>query len=340
MMKLGVFDHLDSSGQPLQALYEDRLRLAERYDQAGIHAYHVAEHHATPLGMAPSPGIFLSALAQRTKRLRFGPAVYCLPLYHPIRLAEEICMLDQMSGGRLELGIGRGISPIELGYYQVDPAEAPGRYREFLDLLLGVLTGKTARFDGQYYSIDDMPFELSPFQKPHPPLWYGLLKPESATWPAGQGINVLSNQPSAVVAKTVAAYRSAWEEAQDKETGIDSTMPLMGMTRHVVVADTDEAALAIARPAYLRWRQSFVQLWERHGSSPIGMDLPDTFDGLMKIGMGVAGAPSSVRDRLAAQIDEAGVNYFVGRFCFGDITFDNAARGLDLFVEKVWPDLP
>lgn len=335
-MKLGVFDHLDASGQSLQALYDDRLSMAERYDQAGVHAYHLAEHHATPLGMAPSPGIFLSALAQRTKRLRFGPAVYCLPLYHPIRLAEEICMLDQMSGGRLELGIGRGISPIELGYYQVDPAEAPDRYREFLDLLLGVVTGETANFDGQYYSIDDMPFELSPLQKPHPPLWYGLLKPESAAWPAGQGINVLSNQPSTVVAKTVAAYRKAWHETHDP-TDVD--MPLIGMTRHVVVAETDEAALAIARPAYSRWRHSFVALWERHGTSPIAMNLPETFDGLMQVGMGVAGAPSSVRDQVAAQIDEAGVNYFVGRFCFGDIAMDDAARGLDLFVEKVWPQL-
>ena len=75
--------------------------------------------------MAPSPSVFLAAVAQRTKRLRFGPMVYCLPLYHPLRLAEEICMLDQMSGGRLDLGVGRGISPIETGYYGVDPDAAP-----------------------------------------------------------------------------------------------------------------------------------------------------------------------------------------------------------------------
>src|ERR1700752_3511195 len=113
-MHFGVFDHLDRDGSPLAAFYEDRLKLIELYDQLGFYAYHLAEHHATPLGMATSPMIFLSAIAQRTRQLRFGPLVLALPLYHPLRVAEEICMLDQLSNGRLEMGFGRGSSPIEL----------------------------------------------------------------------------------------------------------------------------------------------------------------------------------------------------------------------------------
>src|ERR1700722_3403011 len=101
-MRFGVFDHVDRGAGPLHAFYQDRLALTEEYDRAGFHAYHVAEHHATPLGCAPSPGLFLAAVAQRTTRLRFGPLVYTLPLYHPLRLLDEICMLDQISGGRLE----------------------------------------------------------------------------------------------------------------------------------------------------------------------------------------------------------------------------------------------
>ena len=120
-MRIGVFDHLDRGAGALPAFYEDRLRLIELYDRAGLYAYHLAEHHGTPLGMAPSPSVFLAAVAQRTKRLRFGPTVYCLPLYPPLRLLEEICMLDQMSGGRLELGVGRGISPIEVAFFDLDP---------------------------------------------------------------------------------------------------------------------------------------------------------------------------------------------------------------------------
>src|SRR5499427_6654727 len=122
-MEFGVFDHLDRYGGALADYYEDRLKIAEAYDRAGFYAYHLAEHHSTPLGMAPSPSLFLSAIAQRTKRLRFGPLVYLLPLYHPLRLAEEIAMLDQMSGGRLDVGIGRGRSPIEVSLYGVSVEE-------------------------------------------------------------------------------------------------------------------------------------------------------------------------------------------------------------------------
>src|ERR1700754_2759819 len=115
-MRFGVFDHLDRAGGAdldIAKQYADRLELVEQYERAGFYAYHLAEHHGTPLGLAPSPGLFLAAVAQRTTTLRFGPLVYPLGLYHPLRLAEEICMLDQMSGGRLELGVGRGASPYE-----------------------------------------------------------------------------------------------------------------------------------------------------------------------------------------------------------------------------------
>ena len=106
-MKFGVFDHMDHAGGSLGLQYEERLQLIAGYDAAGFHAYHLAEHHATPLGMAPSPSVFLAAVSQRTQRLRFGPLVYTLSLYHPLRLAEEAATVDQVSKGRLIYGIGR-----------------------------------------------------------------------------------------------------------------------------------------------------------------------------------------------------------------------------------------
>src|SRR5215470_4854310 len=147
-MDFGIFDHLDRNDLPLADYYEERLQLVEAYDAAGFHAYHLAEHHATPLGMAPAPSVFLAAVAQRTRRLRFGPLVYTLGLHHPLRVAEEICMLDHLSGGRLEVGIGRGISAYELGYYGVDPKEAQSIYVEALAVILQALTGGTVNFDG------------------------------------------------------------------------------------------------------------------------------------------------------------------------------------------------
>jgi alkanesulfonate monooxygenase SsuD/methylene tetrahydromethanopterin reductase-like flavin-dependent oxidoreductase (luciferase family) len=120
-MRFGVFDHVDDAGIAVGRQLAERLELAERLDAAGFHAYHIAEHHGTPLGYAASPNVFLAAVAQRTTRLRFGPLVYVLPLYHPLRLIEEVCLLDQLSGGRLEVGVGHGASFIESALYGVEP---------------------------------------------------------------------------------------------------------------------------------------------------------------------------------------------------------------------------
>jgi len=108
VLNFAIFDHLDSDGGPLGRFLEYRLRLLELIEQAGFQAYHLAEHHSTPLGMASSPSVFLAAAIQRTSKIKLGPLVYVLPLYHPLRVYEEVCMLDHLSKGRFMLGVGRG----------------------------------------------------------------------------------------------------------------------------------------------------------------------------------------------------------------------------------------
>src|SRR3974390_3352564 len=105
-VSFGVFDWIDRGTGPVNRLYEERLQLLEAADDAGFFCYHLAEHHATPLGMAPSPALFFSAAAQRTRRIRLGPLVYLLPLYDPLRLREEVAMPDQLSGGLLGPRVG------------------------------------------------------------------------------------------------------------------------------------------------------------------------------------------------------------------------------------------
>ena len=169
-MEFGIFDHLDRSDLALADFYEARLQLIERYDSLGFYAYHMAEHHFTPLGMCPSPSVFMAAIAQRTTRLRFGPMVYALPLYHPLRMVEEICMLDHMSRGRLEIGFGRGSSVGEQRYYGRDPAQAQEAYAEALELVVKAFTSKRLDFHGKHYSADHVPMQLEPLQRPHPPV--------------------------------------------------------------------------------------------------------------------------------------------------------------------------
>ena len=191
-MEFGVFDHLDRNDLPLNEYYEARLKLIEGYERAGFYAYHVAEHHSTPIGLAPSPSVFLSAIAQRTSRLRFGPMVYALPLHHPLRLIEEICMVDQLSGGRLEIGFGRGSSATEVSFYGQDPAKAQDIYMEARELIVRGLTQKTLDFEGKFFTFKNIPLELEPLQKPHPPMWYGVHSVEAADRAARQNLNMVS----------------------------------------------------------------------------------------------------------------------------------------------------
>ncbi|MDE0028313.1 MAG: LLM class flavin-dependent oxidoreductase [Deltaproteobacteria bacterium] len=333
-MDYGVFDHLDRGDLPLTEYYEARLRLVEAYDREGFYAYHLAEHHSTPLGMAPSPSVFLAAVAQRTRRLRFGPMVYALPLYHPIRLIEEICMLDQMSGGRLDIGFGRGASPIELAAYGQDPKQAQRVYAEGVDLILQGLTRKTLDFAGEFFTFRDVPMELEPLQRPHPPLWYGVHSTESAERAARRRLNIVSLDPAQPTRTFTDRFREVWNELH----GNGADLPKIGLGRFIVVADDDETALRIARRAYPVWHRSFTYLFRLRGSSPNHPRPPD-FDGAIASGQGVAGAPDTVKTLLRAQLRGAGANYFIGQFAFGDISLDEALRSVDLFAEHVAPGL-
>jgi alkanesulfonate monooxygenase SsuD/methylene tetrahydromethanopterin reductase-like flavin-dependent oxidoreductase (luciferase family) len=333
-MEIGVFDHLDRYDVPLQEYYEARLQLIEAYDRAGFYSYHVAEHHSTPIGTAPSPSVFLAAVAQRTKRLRFGPMVFALPLYHPLRMIEEICMLDQLSGGRLDMGFGRGSSPYELRYYGENPEESQQVYEESLELILAGLTQKTLNFEGKRFRFKDVPMELEPLQKPYPPIWYGLHAPESAERAARRGLHVVCLDPAPDTKAAIDRFVSVWREVRRNEK-----LPMIGLGRFVVVAETEAEALRLARRAYPKWFDSFTFLMRRHGTGQQRHPRPPDFDRLAKVGQGVAGTPDQVAAFLKAQLHETGANYCVGQFAFGDLTLPETLSSLDLFVRKVVPAL-
>lgn len=337
VIQFGVFDHLDHNGLLLADFYEQRLKLAEAYDRVGIHVYLTAEHHATPLGMSPSPSVFHSAVAQRTRRLKFGPLVYTLALYHPLRLAEEICMLDHMSRGRFQLGVGRGISPYELQYYGVDPQEAHARYVESFQIVMNAL--KQAQtdqpqlsFTGQFYQFDQVPLSLTPFQNPHPPLWYGIGDPNGVDWCVANRCNVVGNAPLDRIRVITDRYRQTWVEA-----GHDlHDIPLMGTTRHIVIGRNEHEAHRWAREAYSHWHRSFMHLWNINGTRPGNM-FPADWDELVAAGRALAGTPETVREELLRQIEVSGVNFILTRFAFGTLPFEQSLQSVELFAQEVMP---
>jgi alkanesulfonate monooxygenase SsuD/methylene tetrahydromethanopterin reductase-like flavin-dependent oxidoreductase (luciferase family) len=334
-MKFGVFDHMDRASADIGRQFDERLRLIEFYEESGFHAYHLAEHHATPLGMAPSPSVFLAAVAQRTKRLRFGPLVYTVNLYHPLRLIDEICMLDQLSNGRLELGVGRGISPYEVGYYGIDPATGPERFGEALEVILKGLTQPRLDHAGRYFTFKDVPMELRPVQRPHPPLWYGANSLESADRLARQGCNTVVGMKAESVGQFAARFHAAWKALGRAE----EDMPLIGLSRHIVVGDTDREAQAAAKRAFVLWYDALIHLWRAHGVGLPRQMIPAEFESAFDGGYIVAGSPSTVRDRLKRDNAVAGINYCLCRLAFGDLSFEESRRSVELFAKEVMPAL-
>ena len=330
-MKFGVFDHIDANGLGVEAQYAHRLALAERYEALGFHCYHLAEHHATRLGMAPSPGLFLAALAQRTTTLRFGPLVYLLPLYHPVRLLEEIAMLDRMSGGRLQLGIGKGGQPAEHGRFGVPADELEARFEECFEILMKGFAGETLAHDGRFFRIPDTPQLLKPLQQPHPPLWYGTGNPERADWAARYGMSLVCNLPDA----RTRVIADAFAEALERHGRAGEGRPFMGVARQLVVAPTDAEAERIAGRAWIAFAHNFNWLvnWLGRPAFP----LPGTFEGAQAAGMAFAGSPASVRDWVAATRHAAGIDYLLIEPVFGDMVHEEALASIALFGGEVMP---
>ena len=330
-MEFGVFDHLDRNDSSLGEFYAQRLSLIELYDQLSFYCYHIAEHHFTPLGLASSPSVFLASVAQRTRALRFGPLVYTLPMHQPLRLIEEICMLDQLSAGRFQLGVGKGVSPIETAYFGIDPQTRDGRFAEILEILKQGLTAQKLTFEGEFFSFNDVPMELEPVQKPHPPLWMGVASVSAARKAASLGASFVSLSSAAQVCEQTQAFRDARHH--------DLAVLKMGLGRFVIVGESDAEALALARQAYPKWHAHFHHLYYKHGRKAVmGDRLPD-FDQIKDGGRGIAGSPQTVARMLREQLTEAGANYFVGQFAFGDLSGEVAARSIKLFAQEVMPSL-
>jgi alkanesulfonate monooxygenase SsuD/methylene tetrahydromethanopterin reductase-like flavin-dependent oxidoreductase (luciferase family) len=334
LLKFGIFDHLDSDGGRLDALFESRLSLIELMEREGYAGYHLAEHHATPLGMAASPSVFLSAAIQRTRHIRLGPLVFVLPLYHPLRLYEEICMLDQMSGGRLMVGVGRGGALLEHQRFGVAPDEASARYHEAFAVLMRAFESDVLEFDGRFFHYKDYAVQLRPVQRPHPPIWYGAPNADAIAWAAPNAVNVVSLGPADRAHAIADRYRQEWR-ALERDP---ATLPHIGITRHIIVTETDAEARRVADAAYPRWRNGMDWLWRR---SDVPFTLkeiyPESFADLAAIGHGVAGSPATVRDYVARLQTETNVNYVLCQMVFGDMPVEAARHSLTLFAREVMP---
>jgi alkanesulfonate monooxygenase SsuD/methylene tetrahydromethanopterin reductase-like flavin-dependent oxidoreductase (luciferase family) len=340
-VRFAMFDWLDESGRGLHETYEERLQMLALADRLGYYCYHLAEHHSTELSTVPSPNLFLSAAIQRTERLRLGPLSYILPIYNPLRLLEEICMLDQMSGGRLEVGLSRG-STGEL--VEGDPEKARAMFNEALDVIVMGLSSGQLDYHGRYYDYDHAFTRLRPVQRPYPPLWYPTSHVDSIPWVAAQGLStafsVHLSDSFDKTADLVRRYRAASENRPQHVDAVNAhvTQPHYGFSMHVHVAESDDQAFEQMRPAYNQFVHSYTYRLVRRGQADRYASRTN-FERQLERGLLLVGSPTTVRRQLGEYLSASGANYFLGCFAFGSLPLEQILRSVDLFAREVVPAL-
>jgi alkanesulfonate monooxygenase SsuD/methylene tetrahydromethanopterin reductase-like flavin-dependent oxidoreductase (luciferase family) len=342
-MKIGLFDHVEAADRPLATLFDERLTFVKAADEAGIYCLHVAEHHATPLNMVPVPGVYLGAVARATKRMRLGPLVYLLPLYSPLRLIEEICMLDHLSGGRLEVGVGRGVSPFELKYHKIEHDDSREIFIDAFKCVSAGLTTDMLSYSGKHFQFENVPIALRPLQQPHPAFWYGSSNTTGATWAGEHGMHFVSLGPTSFAKTNIDAFKQALAKrgapAQPKAEFPGGTA--IGVLRHIFVADTEAEARRFGKPAMELHLAQLNWLRDKHGvtglTSRLNVPRGATFEDCVADGSAIFGTPDQVCAEIERQAAELGVNYMLTYLFLGAMTLADALRSLQLFSTEVMP---
>jgi alkanesulfonate monooxygenase SsuD/methylene tetrahydromethanopterin reductase-like flavin-dependent oxidoreductase (luciferase family) len=338
-MEFGIFDSLDLGLGGAGEVLHNHLRFAVEAERLDVGRYHVTEHHGTPLSVSPSPNIFLAALGQRTTTLRIGALVNVLPAYDLFRLAEEIGTLDQLCGGRLDLGVGSGVSPYELAILGIEAAELKPIYGEALPALTEALRTGSMRHEGTLLRSYDAELSVLPVQRPYPPLWYASSNTATAGWAGRQAVNFVGRWNNGAITPAVRTYRNAWEDHRGDEGRLNAHVdrPCVGLAARVVIAPTDEQAHDIFARANALFCERVTHLWHRNGNT--SADIAFASMTVLANGTACVGSAASVRDQLADQVEASGVNYLELSAFFGDMTYAEAMSSLGAFAETVAPAL-
>ena len=345
-MRFGTFSY--NQARPWvaeQQAFDELLEQILLTEQLGFDEAWFAEHHHSDYGMLASPNLIIANLAPRTKRLRMGNLVSVLPLYDPMRFAEECGMLDILTNGRLNVGLGRGVPKDDMKH-RLNRDTAQARFEEGIEILMRSWTGETFSYSGKAWSYEEISCRPLPLQKPHPPIYYGATSPDSPAMVARRGWNLaLSRQPLSNCARAIQAYR----EERAKHPDLPGSGNAI-MVRDVYVAETDEQAWREAGPEITRfwqlatdnfWRgdklfpESLPKFTERYPYFPGGL----TVQRMNEWGTSLIGSPQTVLAKAREMIAIARPDTLVGMFSFGGLQHEQVMRSIELFATKVIPAL-
>jgi alkanesulfonate monooxygenase SsuD/methylene tetrahydromethanopterin reductase-like flavin-dependent oxidoreductase (luciferase family) len=339
------------TGLTEREVYSNSLDEIALADQAGFDGVWLVEHHFfREYSHCPAPEVVFGAITQRTDRMRIGHGVVLLPFNHPVRVAERIAALDLMSGGRMDVGVGRGVSPLEYEVFGGDMSESRARVDEGLEILRRAWGDEPFAFEGRFWSFPEIDVVPKPLQRPHPPLWTAAVTPETFTMAAERGLGVLAGpfKPLFMIAEDRQRFVT-----RCRELGTDPAALGFGMTIGVVVLDDHERArrvaaenvrwfyeqlLRLTAPVLERGGESYRYYREELGTLRALTGGTPTLEALEAAGMVVAGSPDYAIEKLR-ELTGYGIDHVLCALQAGGVPHADVVRSIELFGERVIPAL-
>lgn len=328
-------------------VYDAELAQMLAAEELGFESVWIAEHHFSNYGICPAPPVLAAHVAARSQRLRVGMGVSLLPLHDPVLLAEQLAVLDLVSGGRLDVGIGRGGTEREYRVFRSDESESRMRVEEGIGLLRRCWSGEPVTFHGRFRSLENIRVSPPPRQRPHPPLFIAANSPDSVEFAARAGLPTLSSYfvPAAELQRRRVAYRSAALAAGGMAGGTDHLLVRSWGMRVVHVAEDRTAAERVAEGPFMSYQRQLAQ----RRTEGVGARLPGSFDpSLVRLrpfrdyleeGLAIIGGPDDVAEGLARYAEQTGYERILLLMALPGLPADAALRSMELFAARVRPHL-
>jgi len=312
--------------------YRDALEEVARGEELGFDSVWMEEHHSVVNHYWPSPLPVLAGFASRTSKVILGTDILVAPFYHPVRLAEDVAMLDVISNGRFVLGVAIGYKPDEFALYGAELEKRGARFEEQLAVMKGLWTQESLAFKGTYYTVEGK-LEPKPVTKPHPPVWIGGWGDITLRRAATLGDNWVPG-PTADLGRLLTGKKQFL--ANREAAGRSAPPAEWPLTRDVVIADTDKQARELAeRHIMVSYRKEYAGGW-RHPF--IDASIATDLDALMKNRF-LIGGPDQVIKALTPFVKEYGMTHLICRLFFPGMPHAHIMRELDLLAREVMPAL-
>jgi alkanesulfonate monooxygenase SsuD/methylene tetrahydromethanopterin reductase-like flavin-dependent oxidoreductase (luciferase family) len=348
-MKFGVFFVTETPDDNFKRAYDEMLEQIEYAEHLGFDTVWLAEHHGSTYGSMPSGAVMAAAVAQRTKFIRIGIAVNILPFNNPVRMAEDYAMVDVLSNGRLDYGVGRGYQPSEFEMLGLGARQGESRalFQESLEIITGLWTHEHFSYRGRYYDIPHAELRPRPIQKPHPPIYVAALSPETFGLVADKGYNLLVTPTLMALPELKGFILDA--KRRLVEAGRDPGSIEFPMNWQVHLARSEQEAKERTRDAYGWYFDKVMQL------VPHGAKVPPTYEAyaemarayeeaggfpieqLQEMGVVILGDAQTAIERITEVRDEAGINRISCWFRVGGLEHQKVMDSMDIFAREVMP---